>query len=177
MARRFTRTSRTSRSRPNRSWAGTIVTSAFAVAANSKVQIANLELSNQGIDETILRTHGILTIQSDQLSTSESQIGAFGMIIVTDLAATAGAASIPGPVTNVDDDSWFVHQMINQRMEFASTIGLYPDYGVQYMLDSKAKRVLESGNQISIMIENAHASHGFNGQLTLRVLTQVTGTR
>ncbi len=98
----------TRRSNPNRAWAGTVDTE-NAFGGGSKILLGSFSLSNPNIDETILRTVGVLSIRSDQIAAPEEQVGAFGMIKVTDLAIAAGAASIPGPVTDIGDDGWFVH--------------------------------------------------------------------
>ena len=79
------------------------------VAAGNKTLLGTFILSNPPLGETILRTHIRLWVGSDQVAVAEFQQGAFGMMVVTDRAAAAGAASIPGPFTDGGDDGWFVH--------------------------------------------------------------------
>ncbi len=163
---------------PNRSWAALQSTAGdfVTVAPATKVLLGGFTLSNPNIDETILRTVGTLAVRSDQAAASESQVGAFGMIIVTDLAAAAGAASIPGPITDAADDGWFVYVPIVQRFEFASAVGSNPDQATQYHFDSKAKRKFAEGQQVAVMCENDGASFGLSIAFVLRLLSQVTGT-
>jgi len=91
---------------------------------------------------------------SDQASVAEQQNGAFGMVVVTDLAAAAGAASIPGPVTDANDDGWFV--WVPTLQITGGTIGGAPSVGVPqwpHLFDSKAMRRVEEGFVIAVMFE------------------------
>ncbi len=45
----------------------------------------------------------------DQITASEFVVGAFGMLVVSEDAFAAGAASIPGPFTDAGSDLWMVH--------------------------------------------------------------------
>ena len=176
MPRLRTRQVATSRRRPNRAWGGFANTVNVGIPAATKVLLGGFTLSNANIDETVLRTVGTLSVASDQVAVSEQQLGAFGLIIVNDLAVAAGAASIPGPITDRESDGWFLYVPIVQQFNFASGVGLQPDMAVQYHFDSKAKRRVQEGFQIAIMVENAHATHGFAISTIFRMLTQITGT-
>ncbi len=168
---------RNARSRPNRSWAISNNATFVGVGTASKLLLATLTPTNAGIDETIMRTVGMLAVATDQLAATENQIGAFGMIIVTDRAAAAGVASIPGPVTDGGDDGWFVYQPIVQQFGFGSAVGFDASLGQRYMVDSKAKRVLQNGEVVALVVENISAVHAFEIAFMLRILGQVRGTR
>ena len=119
----------------------------------------------------------MLSVATDQIAAAEQQIGAFGLMIVTDKAAAAGVASIPGPITDIGDD-WFVYVPIVQQLGFATATGFNPGQGVHYPIDSKAKRILEgSGKVIAVVVENIHASFAFEIAFVMRILTQTRGTR
>ena len=167
---------RSSTSRPNRSWAGQIDAAYVAVPAASKVLLGTFTLSNPGIDETILRVVGQISVRSDQSAASEEQHGAFGMIPVTTRAIAIGLSAILGPVTNVSDDGWFVFMPVAQDFLFLSAIGVTDDTK-RYMIDSKAKRVISDGMGIAVMFENSHATHGLDVAVGIRMLSQVRGTR
>ncbi len=173
---RFQRQTFRNSARPNRSWARIVSTALINVPAASKVLLSTGVLDNQGIDETILRSVGLIAVATDAPGASESQIGAFGMIVVTDLAAAAGAASIPGPVTDGFDDGWLTYVPIAQEWDQASQVGRQ-QAAVQYHFDSKAKRVVSTGSSIAFMVENAHATFAFDILINMRMLTQVRGTR
>ena len=164
---------RSSSSRPNRSWSGLISTGPITIAAATKVLLSSVTLSVEGIDETILRTIGMVSIASDQAATTEVQAGAIGMIVVTDTALAAGVASIPGPVTDVTDDGWFTFFPFNQQ----SLVGSPGPPSVQYPFESKAKRIMHGGTSVALVAENAHATHGLTVQFSFRMLSQVRGTR
>ncbi len=162
--------------RPNRSWAGSVSSAPTVVPAASKVLLATFTLNNPGIDETALRTVGGIAVATDNLAGTEDQLGAFGLIVVTDLAAAAGVASIPGPVTDASDDGWFVYVPFAQEWNGATASGRA--FTTQwYPFDSKAKRVVENGSTIALVVENAHATEGLNIYIALRLLSQVRGTR
>ena len=171
-----TRRFQTNRRTPNRSWAGFASTAETAVAASTKVLLGSFTLSNSNIDETILRNVGVLGVTSDQIATTEVQIGAFGMIVVNDLAVAAGAASIPGPITDRTDDGWFVYVPIVQKLQISSNVGNNFQAVTQYQFDSKAKRVVQEGFQIALMVENASSSTAFDIMAIFRTLSQIRGT-
>jgi len=173
---RRTRQSFPSRRRPNRSWAGFANTGLITVGVSTKVLITSFSLSNPNIDETLLRHVGRLLVQSDQLAASELNIGAMGGIIVTDLAIAAGAASIPGPVTDRADDGWYLYVPIVQNIRVADATGFSNGTAGVYDFDSKAKRKLQEGQQLAIMVENASASFAFQMAMVFRSLSMVSGT-
>ena len=141
------------------------------IPADTKTLLGSFILSNPPLGETILRTRCRVWILSDQAAAVEEQIGAFGLIVVSDRAIVAGAASIPGPFTDGGDDGWFVHQSIVQANQGAATfVG-----GTPYDIDSKAMRKVEDGSEIAVMIENAPQSDfGFKVGFAIRMLSKLT---
>ncbi len=164
---------RRSGARPNRTWAFVQPAAFTVIPAASKVLLATFTASNSGIDETVLRCIGGVSVASDQSGANEEQIGAVGIIMVTDLAGAAGIASIPGASTDADDDGWFCHQTFAQR----GSNGVVPDAATYYPIDTKGKRILEGkGMLAAVVAENKHATHGLQLLLTIRLLSQVRGT-
>ena len=175
MARRPFQLSR--QSRPNRNWAGTVPAAYAAVPANNKLLLATFVLSSEGIDETILRVVGTVSVISDQVAATEDQIGAIGMCLATDTAVAVGIGSLPDPVTDVGDDIWFMYQSFAQRFVVADATGLNPNSAQNYLVNSRAKRIVSSGMTICIIAANATAAQGFNIAFPMRLLAQVRGTR
>ena len=138
------------------------------IAQGTKALLGSFSLSNPGINEVVRRVRGIISWSSDQTAIAQSQIGGFGMIVVNDLALAAGAASIPGPITDGSDDGWFVWEGISSRG--AETIG-GGTVSQARIIDSKAMRRIEEGFGIAIMVENASGTGGedfrFNTVLSL----------
>ena len=144
------------RARPNVEWSD--LSDVLTVVASGKVLLAGLT-STIELQQTILRVRTMLGVGSDQVIASEQQIGAFGMIIVTDDAFAAGASAIPGPVSDPSAD-WFVYQPFIQSFQFDTAAGFDHAAFHQYDVDSKAKRVLEATETVAIMIELASDSEG-----------------
>ena len=161
-------------SRPNRAWSGIASVGFTGVGVSAKVILGSFALSSDAIDETILRTVGMLAVESDQSAAVEDQIGAFGMIRVTENAFAVGITAVPGPVTDINDDGWLL--MVPFAQSGASVLAAGPS-SVQYPFDSKAKRVVEGGIRAVIVVENASASHVFQVAFVMRLLAQVRGTR
>ncbi len=174
MARRPTIQRR--RTPSNKSWAGTAATAFVTVPAASKILLGSFSLSNPGIDETLLRVRGMFSFKSDQAANSEDQLGAVGMILVTDTALAVGITAIPSPVTDDDDDGWLVHQYFAQHFHNLSSVGFVNDLGKGYPFESKAKRIVHDGTSIAIVAENIHATHGISIALMFRVLSMVRGS-
>ena len=57
-------------------------------------------LSVVGTKSTIVRTRGMFSVGSDQGLAAEFPFGAFGIAVVSNDAASAGAGSIPSPYTD-----------------------------------------------------------------------------
>ena len=166
-----------SQSRPNRSWSSIISPVAVDIPAATKVLLGHFSPSNVAIDETVLRTVGMLSVASDQVANTEHITGAFGLIVVTEQARAAGVASMPGPATDGTNDGWFVMVQIQQRIVVASGVGFDPNSALHYAFDSKAKRIVEDGENIAIIVENFSATAGFRVGIGFRLLSQVRGTR
>ena len=145
--------------RPRRAptaWSRTITPTPTNVPAATKILLTSLVLSNPGIQETLLRTRGVLGVLSDQVAAPEDQVGAVGIIRVTDLALATGAAAIPGPITERNDDGWvlwvpFLAARNATSLEMTTT-----------EFDSKAMRIIEEGFSLAIMVENASPTFGFD---------------
>ena len=143
--------------RPGGTWSRLTVGS-FAVAGNTKVLAATFTHSNIGIGETVRRTRGIVGWRSDQVAADEDQIGALGLIIVSDLAVAAGVASIPGPDTDAQDDGWLMWQPLISSVQTQDLTGINFRAMDIFHYDSKAMRRMEEGFTGAIVVENGSAN-------------------
>jgi len=135
--------------------------------AGSKILLGFFFLAT-AFEETVIRVRGEMSVLSDQAVGLEPQQGAFGMIRATDRAIAAGAASIPGPISDGDDDGWFVWQpWSNQASSVSGDIG-------RYTIDSKAQRIVREGQQLAVMIESCASpiSEGALFTVSLRALSR-----
>ncbi len=153
-------------------WVRLVPTARTTVALSTKALFTSLTLSNSGIGETVIRTRGSVSISSDQAAAQENQTGAFGMIVVNDIALALGATGIPGPGTDASDDGWFVWMpFMLQSESFSAGAGGINDR--VFTFDSKAARRVEEGFGIAVMLENASPSHGLTAMVTLSMLSKV----
>ena len=149
----------------NYTWSTFVAPAAVTVPAASKVLLGFFFLAT-AFEETVVRVRGGIGVLSDA-GALEQQIGAFGMIRATDRAVAAGAASIPGPVTDGDDDGWFVWQPWSQSRSIVES-----QVSVWYPIDSKAQRIVREGQQLAVMVENAYATHGMQVLPAIRALSR-----
>jgi len=160
------------RRRSNRSWAGVAAADVTNVPAASKVLLGSFAPTVSG-DITAIRSVGYITISSDNDTGDELQLGAFGMIKVTDTALGIGVTAVPGPVTDIADDGWLLYQSFGFEMFTHTTVGQEPGFGHMIQFDSKGKRIVSDGQSLAIMVENAHASHGFDITFSIRLLSLI----
>ncbi len=153
------------------SWTRAISASYVTVAANTKVLLGTFASANPGIALTIRRTRGLFNVVSDQSAAVEEQLGALGLMVINDIAVAAGAASIPGPVTDADDDGWFVWQGFVQQ---GQNVTGAPSATSLYEFDSKAMRKIEPGFSNVFMCENSHATHGLRIAFAISQLVSIT---
>ncbi len=160
--------------RPATFWDGRVPTGSVAVPAASKLLVASF--TNAGDQElTIRRTRGLVATHTDRSVASEIQLGAFGIGVFTNTAIAAGIASLPDPVTDVEDEIWFVYGHISSQFKFGSDIAFDAQNATLWEFDSKAMRKVPQGYAIAFIIANSHATTGFNATVAFRFLSSVTG--
>ena len=150
-------------------WNGTDASGhAFQTVAQSSAVILLFQSFVE--DFTLVRTRGLLSVASDQTAATEFQIGAVGIAIVSTAAFTAGAASVPTPVTEAAWDGWLWYQSFANRMVFVSGVGLETPYAVQFEIDSKAMRKVSADETLIVVAENASGAHGLSIAAPIRTL-------
>ncbi len=157
-------------------WSRLVGVQDVVIAAGTKVLLATVNLSNPGIGETVRRTRGSFLITSDQVALLEVQTGALGMMVVSDVAAAAGIASIPGPVTEAEDDGWFVwvpFHNLSSATGGSGSVGNSPP-GFRFEFDSKAMRKVEEGFRVAVVIENASPTNGLTITHAFSMLTSLS---
>ena len=173
MARsRIARVALGGRRRSNRSWAGIISAAPTTIPAASKVLLGSFTPTVSG-DITVLRTVGNISITSDQIAVDEQQLGAFGLIVVTDTALGVGITAVPGPVTDIADDGWFTYQSFGFELQVFDATGVNADFAHNLMFDSKGKRIVEDGRAVAVVCENSHATNGFEISFGIRMLSLI----
>ncbi len=145
-------------------WGGTDITTA-AVAAGAKVLLARFTAAQLnafiGATGTVVRERGAFLVTSDQIVADELYQGAIGFAVVSEIAGAAGAASIPGPVTESVWGGWYGWYPIGGHLARATDIG-FAEVGYRIEVDVKAMRKFGDDASLVIMAENASGSTGFN---------------
>ena len=95
------------------------------------------------------------------------------MLVVSVDAFAAGAASIPGPITDAESDLWLVHQYMVSDFIFGSAVGFDSMGGRSYEIDSKAMRKQTEDEVLVLMFENGSAL-GAQFSAGIRVLTSAS---
>ncbi len=154
-------------------WLIAFTSSAYiAVPANSSVLLGSIA-SAVLLDTTpftVIRTRGIVSFSSDQIAANEEQLGGVGLAFTTERARAAGIASLPVPVTSINDDSFFWLQFHGGNFRISSAVGVNPDMATNYEIDSKAMRKVESNDALVLVAENNHATNGFQVAVFIRIL-------
>jgi len=106
--------------------------------------------------ETILRTRGHVFLQLDSGGADERVLVAVGLIVVSTNAFTAGAASLPSPVDDGEDD-WLWHSYLSLSVLAEVAISDQAMFQRQE-IDSKAMRKVRPGEVLAFMAEIADVS-------------------
>ncbi len=104
---------------------------------------------------------------------TEEAYGAVGFAVVSEQASVAGAASVPGPITNEDSELWFVWQALWAQSYVATIAGFESAPGRVFDFDSKAMRKIEEGDAIVVVFENADDAHGMIIEIKYRMLIKL----
>ena len=101
---------------------------------------------------TIVRTRLLVTVRSDQEIATEDQFGAIALAVVSDQAAAIGVTAIPTPITDLDSDLFFVHQMVANSWQFSTAVGSGQRFA-SYDVDSKAMRKVNADQDVVMVGE------------------------
>ena len=81
--------------------------------------------------------------------------GAIGLGLVSDEAFAAGAASVPGPISEVDWDGWMFHQFFNVKTQGAFNVASGLNMAYQRIsIDCKAMRKITDGYTLCGVVEH-----------------------
>ena len=100
---------------------------------------------------TVVRTRGMLYIESDQTAAAEFQGANYGACIVSDQAVAIGITAIPTPTSDQGSDAWFTFESIYNSTGAGDTDNIR---GHQKDYDSRAMRRVEDGFQVVFVMES-----------------------
>ena len=119
---------------------------------------------------TIVRTHMLIGVVTDQVVATEDFFGAVGMCVVSDQASAAGAASVPTPDTDAASDLWFLHQYYMGEFRFGTNVGFQNRSERQYQIDSKAMRKVNEDEDVLVIAELNTTGSGHTVSIAGRLL-------
>ncbi len=161
MARRF-RNFRSNMVRSGRKtfWiGGTYVRQALG-AAGTSVIVTSLNAAALALRPfTIVRTRGMVSIFSDQIAAVEDQVAAFGKIVVSDQAVAIGVTAVPTPASD-DQSNWHVFTFLSDKFLFITGVGFQQIAMINHVIDSKAMRKVEEGQDLIGVVESDTLSDG-----------------
>jgi len=172
MARRISRTPFVRGKPRSNVWIG-LGLARVTVAAATPTLLATLNAGALGLRPfTVVRTHLLFQVISDQVAASEIIQGALGMQVVTETAAAAGVASLPTPLTETDAD-FFVYQPWFNALTILSAVGFEEStgQGASWTVDSKSMRKVGTDDDVAVTIENR--ALGYDVSLEGRMLVKL----
>jgi len=152
MARkRFTRGSGSKR---HGSWSSSTAQTAFVALGGSSILLSQVFVPFDA-GETVIRTRGLFGWMSDQSTADEEQMGAIGIGVVTEQAATLGASAVPAPDTDAGWDGWLWHSYFASKFEFITGAGFDQQGMSRITIDSKAMRKVGDNERIVVVVQNS----------------------
>ncbi len=162
MARRFTRP-RGRLGAPRRETEWLSFSPLIDSADGSAVLISSLNSAALALRPfTVVRTHLLVALTSDQSGASENQIGAVGLCVVSDQASAIGITAVPTPITDLASDLFFVHQSMINAFLFVTAAGIAPREDRQYVVDSKAMRKVNGDEDVVFTLEASGVGSGLS---------------
>ena len=153
--------------RANRSWSGGVISGTTLPAVDTPTVLASGTILPGGVDLTVLRTRGVIQFAAG--GTAGTIRGAIGYFI----SNSAVTSQVPGPITDVDFNGWYVWQPFSFEVGTATsstaTNAIHP-------FDSKAKRIIPSGYGIRVVIEMETTTANATVSVVWRELTLLRGT-
>ena len=113
---------------------------------------------------TVVRSHFMISVRSDQAAAAEVQRCAMGLAVVSDQAVAVGATAVPAPITESPSHLWFLHTLLFAAS--SSVVDLARPEGL-FSIDSKAMRKVEVGSDIVLVLENGAAGISAGAVITV----------
>jgi len=125
-----------------------------AVTVTGGTLLASLEVEELARRPfTVMRTHLMYYVESDQATISENYLGAVGMAVASEQAVAAGIGSIPTPAKDAASDLWFIHEWFTGSIIVGDATGFTEPSGQIQRLSSKAMRKVNDGEDLFLAVE------------------------
>ena len=113
---------------------------------------------------TVVRSRGIVHVVSDQQIATEAYGASYGQAVVSDQASTVGVTAVPTPTADSDSDLWMVYEFMLGKFVFA-TAAAFVEGGVTRIIDVKAMRKVEDGQDLVEVVEGPGSNISSNGAI------------
>ena len=157
------------RARKFKGWSGLVDATATATLPAASV-VLDQALVPQVAEQTILRIRGGIFVVSDQITGREFQLGALGVGVVTEAAATVGVTAVPDPLADSGDELWMLWQAFGAGYEVQTGVG-FGRVGNWYPFDTKAMRKVSNSDRLVFVLSNASATYGLDYWIQGRILS------
>ena len=129
--------------------AGGVKTALDLAVASADILVGRLDFASPG---TLTRVRGVIHADLDAGGADERAIVAVGLIIVKQVAATAGIASVPTPFTE-GSAPWLWHGYLPVSAGAGGTLETAESYTIE--IDAKAMRRLKPDDSLIMVAEVA----------------------
>jgi len=152
-------------------WSSSAVLTAYVGVAASTIALLEVFVPIVG-GETLIRTRGWLSIAPDQNASNEQFVGAFGIAVVSEAAASIGVTAVPSPDTDAAWGGWLYHTYFASQIRVGDSTGFISPPGINIVIDSKAMRKVDEDDRLVVVIENS-AGFGLQVYNSERFLSKV----
>ncbi len=141
-------------------WIGLTEARNTLAAANTAVLVTTANAALLALRPfTIVRTRGVLLMNSDQSTATEDWQVTYGHAIVSEQAAAIGVTAVPTPNADRGSDLWYVYEEGMGQVFNNTNIGVFHLSRV-YRFDSRAMRKVEDGQDLVSVAETGSLSDG-----------------
>ena len=135
-------------------WAGSTPQTAFTALAASSVVLTQIFTPFDG-GETVVRTRGLFGWQTDTINATEDQMGAVGIGIVSEQAASLGVTAVPHPDFDAGWGGWLWHSYFASSFKQATAASFIGDSFNRIVIDSKAMRKVGDNERLVFVCQNS----------------------
>jgi len=141
-------------------WFSGVQTRTTLAASGNSVIITSLNAAALAVRPfTIVRTRGFISIGSDQTGAQEEQQASYGQVVVSDEAVAVGVTAVPTPDTSSGSD-WYVYFAMADQFIFVTGAGFQQANLFRHVIDSKAMRKVEEGQDLIGVVQSGPSSGG-----------------
>jgi len=141
-------------------WSASAVQLTFVTLGAQSASLLEIFVPIAG-GETLVRVRGRIAYGTDQEAVDEVYLGAFGMAVVSEQAASVGITAVPHPATDAAWDGWLYHTYLQGQVRVIGTAGNADFNAVQTIeIDSKAMRKVGEDDRLVVVAENMGSAGG-----------------